>query len=151
MNERLDFLVRKNKGKNNLKSHQQFFKGFNLKKLEYIDLEESDTLLSKVRSVFKLLESKIELIENNEKSNSVLIAEKLSLVQPNDCCFVFTDDVYTCGMFKATAQSVLKNCLDVAFLAYDNTCSLIDSEFKFAFTINYSDENNNYDIQLKEI
>lgn len=157
--ERLGFLIRKNKGKLKLNEYKQFFKGFNLKGLEYIELEESDQILERVRSTFLSIERECEMIEYGSSNNSSLLKEVLNRANHSESCYIFTDDVYQCGMFKANSKSALNECLNVAFLDYENTCFVIDHQFKYSFLINYYDEfanedKNTFDIQrtvLKEI
>jgi len=154
MSERLDFLVRRNKGKDYLNTYKQFFKGFNLKGLEYIELEEADKIRYQIRRIFPSIKQENEIVSNDKLSNSKLISEASNRIDHNDYCFIFTDEVYNCGMFKCTTRSALDSCLNIAFLAYDNTCFLTDCNFKFHFTVNYEDATSDeyfdtYEIQRK--
>jgi hypothetical protein len=157
--ERLDFLIRKNKGKLKLNEYKQFFKGFNLKGLEYIELEESDQILKKVRDILPSGAREGEMISDGFAGTPNLLKGIISKLEEDENCFIFTDDVYECGMFKANSKSALNECLNVAFLDYENTCFVIDHQFKYSFLINYYDEfanedKNTFDIQrrvLKEI
>jgi len=156
MNERLDFLLRKNKGKSKLNEYKKFFKGFNLKHLEFIELEESDEILKRVRSTFPSIEQECEMISNELPINSNLLKEVLNSANKGDSCYIFTDDVYECGMFKTDTKSALNNCFDVAFLAYENTCFIVDHQFNFSFLISYYDDDhmdfkNEFDIQRRII
>jgi hypothetical protein len=152
--ERLDFLIRKNKGKLKLNEYKHFFKEFNLKGLEYIELEESDQILKRVRSTFLSIERECEMIKNESSNNSSLLNEVLNRANNNESCYIFTDDVYQCGIFKANSKSALNECLNVAFLAYEHTCFVVDHQFKFSFLINYCNEfanqdKNTFDIQRR--
>jgi len=138
--ERLDFLIRKNRGKSKLDEYKQLCKNFNLKSLEFIELEESDQVRKKIRSAFPSVEHESEMINNDLSRSSNLLNEVLSLTKDDDQCYIFTDDVYTCGMFKTYTKSALNICFGVAFLAYENTCFIVDRQFNFSFTVNYYGE-----------
>jgi hypothetical protein len=153
-NKRLSLLIRKNYDRKKLDDYKSFFKGFNLKRLEYIDLEQSDEIREKIRSIFPPIELDSEMLETGSR-NSKLIDRLSNTIVADDVSYVFTDDVEICGMFRASTTSILKNCLDIAFLAYDNTCFVTDSQFRFSVTINYNDiEDRDYpdkfEIQVKE-
>ena len=155
-NKRLSLLIRKNNGKLKLNDYKQFFKSFNLKKLTYIELEQSDEVVNKIETIFSEIVPKFEMIKNDTAQESKLLDEILALVDEKKTCYIYTDYVEECGMFTATTKSAIKGCLNVAFLAYNNICYLTDSDFKFMFIINYYDDGdrynkNEYDIQRKVI
>lgn len=154
MNERLDLLIRRNKGKDQVHQYKKFFKSFNLKNLTYIELEESDIVLAQIRNIFPSIEQENEVIANDQSSKAKLILDTLNRISDSDYCFIFTDEVYNCGMFKCTAKSALNSCLNIAFLTYQNTCFITDCNFKFSLSIDYEDEPldkdfDTYDIQRK--
>jgi len=137
-----------------LDSYKNFFEDFNLKKLEYIELEKSDEILNTVGLIFPPIEMVSEMINNNSSEESALIKKSKDDVSPGDICYVFTDDVYECGMFTATAESVLKSSLGMAFLDHTNTLRVVDRDFKYTIGINYYDTEHidypdTFDIQKK--
>lgn len=155
-NKRLDFLIRKNRGRHKLDAYKLFFQGFNLNELMYIELEESDEILNRVRNIFPPLETVSEMIEDAASKTSLIIQELKKSISTDDFCYVFSDDVRECGMFKTTANSALDSCLEIAFKAYDNTCFIVDGNFEYCFTINYNDLNDRdypdtFDIQNKRV
>ena len=139
-NKRLSLLLRKNYGRKKLDDYKSFFEGFNLKGLEYLDLEHSDEIIERIRNTFPSIEPEFEMLENDPQKSSELITQVLNNVADDDLSYVFSDDVEYCGMFKGTTKSILKGCLGMAFLAYENICFVTDSEFKFSFVVNYNDE-----------
>lgn len=143
-NKRLSFLIRKNSGRHKLNDYKQFFKGFNLKKLIYIDLEHSDRILDDSGRIFHSVVEEFEMIKNNSLQNSILIDEISKTVKGNDSCYIFTDIVDECGMFTCTTKSALQSCLGIAFLSYNNICFLTDCEYKFSFIIGYNGEDDRY-------
>ena len=143
-NKRLSLLIRKNYGGRKLSDYKSFFRGFNLKRLEYIDLENSDEIRERINNIFSAIEPEFETLENDSQKNSELITKILDGVADDDISYVFSEDVEYCGMFKGTTKSILKSCLGIAFIAYENTCFVIDSQFKFSLIISYNDIEDNY-------
>jgi hypothetical protein len=143
-NKRLSLLIRKNNGRRKLDGYKQFFKGFNLKRLEYIDLEQGDKVREQIKNTFAAIEHKFEMINNGSGAESALLSEISNTITDVATCYIFTDDVEECGMFKTSTKSAIKSCLDIAFLAYNNTCFFVDYEFKYSFTINYNDDEDRY-------
>jgi len=143
--ERRLLLSRKNIGRYKLDDYKQFFKGFNLKELKYIELEQSDKIRTKATNIFSSIEKEYELTTNAPRENSILLSEVLENISYGDRCYIFTEEVDLCGMFIATTKSAIEACLEIAFLTYNNTCILIDSNYSFSFTINYCDNEDLYD------
>ncbi|MBB6499990.1 hypothetical protein HDF25_002134 [Pedobacter cryoconitis] len=158
-NNRLDLLIRKNKGKSLLNKYKEIFflSGFKEDELIYIDLDKSDKLLSYIRTVFPMIQQSVEILsENSTYHDSKLLTSIFVNLDSSDGCYIFSDDVYYCGMYLTDAKSVQEHCLNVARLGYSNTCFLLDKELKFSFTINFYNEGsieskNKFDIQLKLI
>jgi hypothetical protein len=145
-NKRLSLLIRKNSGRPRLQEYKQFFIGFNLKQLEYIDLEHSDLILEQTKNIFPLTEKVSEIVENDQLQDSSFLKEILDSVSVNDKCYIYNDAVYECGMFIANTKSIFKNCLEMAFLTYNsnNTVFIVDYDLKFSITIDYYDIEDKY-------
>src|ERR1700744_4318495 len=138
-NKRLSLLIRKNYGRHKLGAYKRFFEGFNLRDLSYVDLEESDKILDKIREVFPSLENIPEMIKNKNADILSLTNTLKKSIPVNDACYIFSDDVYECGMFKTNTKSALDRCFEIAFQAQENTCFITDSNFKYSITVNYND------------
>lgn len=151
INDRLDFLLRINKGKDKLSRYDELFlySGFVNSDSEYIDLETSDLILERIRQIFPPVDSINELLLDNQPFNSGLLTLVLNSFGES-CCYLFTDDVYYCGMYLIKTKLAISNCLTVAKNAYNNTCFLLDVNYQFSFTINCN-ENANFDVQGKLI
>lgn len=156
MNERLNFLHRKNKGRLKIESYKNVLinSGFNISELEYMDLEKSDEIILRGREVFAKIEKESELL----KSDSIFIDSDLMRnvymgLSKSDTCYVYTDDFEYCGIYKANAKRGFEVAFNVARNDFQNTCFLLDERMKYSFTINYYDENHidepgTFDIQL---
>ena len=156
---RLDLLIRKNKGKSLLSKYKEMFvcTGVQETDLKYVNLDESDKILHDIRTIFPEVHEQVEILSEN---CTFLDSELLTLIFANlsslDQCYMFSDDVYYCGMYIADAKSVQACCLNVAKTGYSNTCFLLDKELRFSFTINYYKEGdaelkNKFDIHLKSL
>lgn len=157
-NERLSYLIRKNYGRFKLDDLKKFFKGFNLKKLNYIELAEADKIIRDIKNIFSEINVQSEIIDNNPSVSSFLIKQISEQVKPDDTCYIYANNAEICGMFTATTQSALKNCLSIVFLAdvYDNDCYIVDTQLRFWVLINYYNDDDRYDpnrfeIRLKQI
>jgi hypothetical protein len=148
-NKRLSYLIRKNNGRYKLQEYKQFFKGFNLKKLEYIELEQSDLVLKEIEHFSSSYEVKSEVVDSLVDSS--LLQDLLNLITYDDKCYIYNDDVSECGMFIASSRSVINNCLDIAFLTYNNTLFVVGHDFQFHLIIDYYDGEDRYDPNKFEI
>ncbi|MGQ7855177.1 hypothetical protein ACUN24_13155 [Pedobacter sp. WC2501] len=156
-NKNLDFLIRKNKGKFLQQKYETIFisAGLFMDKIEYIDLEKSDYLINRIRAIFPEVREETEILSDNiTVLDSKLLTKAFSMVD-SDYCYIYSDDVYYCGMYLISSKLAQECCLNVAKLGYSNTCFVLDKELKFAIRINFYDEDdneykNNFDIQLKE-
>lgn len=153
VNQKLDFLLRKNKGKIKLELYKKMFieSGFKENDLEYIELHESDKLLIKIRNIFPLIDEDTERLLGNNIYASKLLS---GVLKERDCqsfCYIFSDDVDICGMYLVKTEIVQKYCLNVAKFGYSQTCFIIDINFNFSATINYDGdlETNIFDIHVK--
>lgn len=156
--KRLDTLLRKNKGKALLYSYTGMFRsaGFQNDELTHIELEKADELIIRIREVFPNLNREVEFLpgEGNYQDSKLLM-----LILSNFCdgdCYVYSDDVYFCGMYQTTVKSAIEYCLKVAKFGYSNTCFILDRDFKYSFRINYYVDGepslrSKFDIQLKRV
>ncbi len=156
MNKRLEFLQRKNKGKQRLELFVTVLinSGFKRLELEYIDLEKSDEIIEQAKDKFKGIDRETELLgsENLFIDSDLLRATYLSL-DKNDTCYIYTDDFQYCGMFIGNARRSFELAFEVAKNDFQNTCFILDTNLKYSFLINYNDESDNndpnsFDIQL---
>jgi hypothetical protein len=156
-NKNLDFLIRKNKGRFLQQKYEAIFisAGLFMDKIEYIDLEKSDYLINRIRAIFPEVREETEILSDNiTVLDSKLLTKAFSMVD-SDYCYIYSDDVYYCGMYLISSKLAKECCLNVAKLGYSNTCFVLDKELKFSIRINFYDEDdneykNNFDIQLKE-
>lgn len=155
----LDFLIRKNKGKLIIDKYYSMFllTGFTNDELVYIDLKKSDELIRAIKESFSTLENqKVEILASESNYHDSALLNSMLAKDDSKCSYVFSDDVYYCGMYSVSNKSALKCCLNVAKLGYSNTCFILDENLRFSFTINYYDSGdselkNKFDIQLKSI
>lgn len=130
--------------------------GFSDAELAYVDLEETDRLINRVKEIFPDAKQVIEILsENSTYIDSNMLNAVFGGVS-NDECYVFSDDFDICGMYMTNAQTARQHCLDVAKLGYSNTCFILDKLFRFWFTINFYGEGdaeliNKFDIQFKTV
>lgn len=155
INNKLDFLKRKNKGKFLLKKYEDMFIAAGLNDLEYIDLEKSDNLINRVREVFPGVQGQSEILSDNITAFDSELLIKAFSIADSEYCYVYSDDVYYCGMYLTNSKSAQQCCLDIAKLGYSGTCFLLDKELKFLVRINFYNEDHNeyrnkFDIQLKQ-
>jgi ABC-type antimicrobial peptide transport system permease subunit len=158
MNERLDFLLRKNKGKDRLEDYKNVLlrSGLNILELKYLNLEESDKVIKVLKNSFNNVDRETELLDDKSFFIDSDLMRKIFLgLSNNDISYIFTDDFEYCGMFVVDAKRGLETALNIAKEDIQNTCFILDSNYRYYFAINYNDENNNnpntYDIQLKNL
>jgi len=123
---------------------------------EYINLEKSDSLINRVREVFPEIQEQTEILPDNITVFDSELLTKAFSTADSDYCYLYSDDVYYCGMYLTNSKFALQCCLDIARLGYSSTCFLLDKELKFSILINYYDEGHNeyrnkFDIQLKQL
>ncbi len=71
--------------------------GFNESELKHVGLEESDEQLGRIRNVFPEIHEQVEILsESCTYLDSKLLMS--AFVGSNDC-YIFSDDVYYCGMY----------------------------------------------------
>ncbi|MFN0290104.1 hypothetical protein [Pedobacter helvus] len=153
VNQKLDFLLRKNKGKIKREIYKNMFieSGFKEEDLKDVELQESDRLLTKIRDIFPLINEDTEILVGNRISDSKLLSNVLKERDGQSYCYVFSDDVDICGMYIVKAEKAQKYCLNVAKFGYSRTCFVIDINFNFSATINYDGnlETDIFDIHVK--
>jgi hypothetical protein len=155
-NERLNFLVRKNKGKGKLNAYKSFFNELEFAYLRYIELDEADKVLMNIREIFPNIEQKNEWLTNDALITDSKLLTEIINASSNELCYIFTDDVYECGMFLSDVKSAINNSLKIAKSSFQNTCFITAQKLNFSFTINYYDEDhidfkNEFDIQGRVI
>lgn len=158
MNKRLDFLLRKNKGKQRIELFKTVLlnSGFKRLELEYIDLEKTDEIIEQAKDKFRRIERETELLgsKNLFIDSDLMRATYLSL-DKNDTCYIYTDDFKYCGIVICNATRSFELAFEVAKNDAQNTCFILDTNLKYSFLINYYDENDNsapnsFDIQLSK-
>jgi hypothetical protein len=155
-NERLNFLIRKNKGKGKLDAYKSFFNELGFAYLKYIELDEADKVLMNIKKIFPSIERECEWLTNDASSTDSKLLMEIINTSSNELCYVFTDDVYECGMFLSDVKSAINNSLTIAKSSFENTCFITSQKLNFSFTINYYDEDhinfkNEFDIQRRVI
>jgi len=159
ISKRLDLSLRKNKGKSLMKRYKEMFvlSGFQETELKSVNIEKSDEIKSKIKASFPKVQKQVEILSDicTFRDSRLL---KLTFAEVSGCdeCFIFSDDVEYCGMYIVSAKSAQEYCLNVAKLGYSNTCFLVNTNFRFSFTINYHIDGsvelkNKFDIQLKSL
>jgi hypothetical protein len=159
MNERLDFLKRKNEGNKRMETYVDVFihAGFNKSELVNLDLTNSDKLIKELNGTFSNLEKHTELLGNeNYFFDSNLMREIYLSLNEDSKCYVYTDDYQFCGIFILNAKRGFENAFNVAKYDAQNTCFLLDIDLKYSFVINYYDKNhidepNSFDVQLYKL
>ncbi|MBB6239844.1 hypothetical protein HDC90_004506 [Pedobacter sp. AK013] len=157
-NSKLDFLIRKNKGKKVYNRYKQIFldAGFAEKDIKYVDLETSDKIIASIKQIFPPIKEKTEILtDSRDPIDSKLLSIAFSGSDTLAECYMFSDDYDICGMYLAKSNFVEKFCLNIAKYGYSKTCFIVDKNFKFSMTINYdniinSESIGSFDIHLKE-
>ncbi len=156
MNKRLDFLQRRNKGKQRIEQYEAILtnSGFNKLELEFVELEKSDKIIDQLKSEFTSIHRETELLDNASLfiDSDLMRAIYLNL-DKNATCYIYTDDFQYCGMFIVNAKRGFEIAFNVAKNDSQNTCFLLDIDSKYSLLINYNDENdssnpNTFDIQI---
>ena len=155
---KLDFLLRKNKGKDLLKDYKKMFlsAGFKDEELTYIELERSDNVIEQIKQSFPSINEEVEVLDGSISfAESRLLSSVFRPENDGRSCYMFSDDVYYCGMYLVKYRIAKEYCLNVAELGYSNTCFIVDADFNFSFTINYhgkeeSEFQDMFNIQLKQ-
>ena len=159
MNKRLEFLHRRNKGKQRIEQYEAILvnSGFNKLELEFIELEKSDEIVEQSKSKFTNIDRKTELLDKESLFiDSDLMRSIYLNLDKNSTCYIFTDDVQYCGMFIVNAKRGFEIAFNVAKNDSQNSCFLFDTDLEYSFLINYNDEKDSngfcsYDIQLWKI
>jgi len=159
MNERLDFKWRENNGKKKIKSYKETFirADFDNSNLKPIDLIGSDLIIDEVKKIFPGITARKELL--NEDLNFVesdLMREIYLSLKESELSYIYTDDFIYCGMFLVDSKKAFENAFNVAKVDIQQTCFILDSKFRFHFTITYNDKlhsdfPNAFDIQRKSL
>jgi len=106
-NDRLDFVVRRNRGKTLVNKYREMFvlSGLEEKELKSVDLEKSDEVLNQIRSIFPSVQRQVEVLSDScTFLDSKLLTSTFAELGSADECYLFSDDVYYCGMFIVTAN-----------------------------------------------
>lgn len=160
MNNQLEFLLRKNKGKSKQTAYKRLFldSGFVESELTYIGLEQADEIVKNINNIFSKVQEKAELIPGTIKQfeYSRLLNE---IDQENDGdsgCYIFTTNYKYCGMYLVKLRRALACALIIAKKDYQNLFFIVDKGFKYSISIHYNDESHiddpvKFDIQSKEI
>lgn len=155
-NSRLDFLKRKSYGKKIMAEYEKVFIDAGLQSINliHVELEKSDSLISSVQDIFPVVEEQTEILPYDIlPSDSKLLKQ---VIEHSNCCYLYLDEVYYCGMYLVETKLAYDSCLTIAKLSNNNTCFLLDRELKFSMRINfynidYNEDNyrNKFDLQLK--
>jgi hypothetical protein len=156
--KRTDILKRRERGKHKKMLLQQllFSEGLNVADISFIDLEMSDELLEKVKTTFPLIYHEVEFLPvlNYSFRNSHLLNQEFKEVKDKSLCYLYTSDFEITGLVLINARKAFEHCLNIAFKDEQNTCFLLDEQFRYSFTINYYDKFHSenpdcFDIQRK--
>lgn len=111
----------------------------NLQPADLIGLEQADNIIQKLRQKSTSSCANEEFIEDNLSFiESNLLREVYLFLNDSDMCYSFTDNYEYCGLYLAQAKRSFKNAFKLAF--NNETCFLLDKEFKYSFRINYYDK-----------
>lgn len=155
---RADILKRTQQGREKKLAleHLLIAENFASNEMKFIGLEASDKILEKVRLVFPLIQQEAELLSsvNYSFKSSLLLNEVFNQLKVDSLCYVYNSDFNVIGLFLLNARKAFEHCLDIARKDEQNTCFLLDEQFRYSFTINYYDSSDNYnpnrfDIQRK--
>lgn len=139
MNKKLDFLKRKNKGKLLIENYHLLFSDFSNKK--YIELVDSDEILNNLKLVIDENRFfKNEFLDDMDYKKSSLMNELYEEFKDINA-YIFTDDVYYCGMYLVQVREGINKILDITAKTKDNTCFLLAEDFSFSLTVNYYCQN----------
>lgn len=156
MENRLEILLRKNKGKRYMVDYLSVVLNSGLSESEVIaiGLEETNTIMEMAKLKFQSIDKTVELLpEKASFFDSELLRELYLNLNANDCGYLYTDAFKYCGIFKVKA----KRCLEVAFSIakndFQNTCFVLDANLRYSLLINYyeqsdSDNSCTFDVQL---
>lgn len=142
----MDSLIkRKILGKAKQDKYDKLFK--DLQPAELIELKLTDQIVEKLREKSKSACSSEEFVETDLSFiESDLLREVYLELKDTDLCYSFTDNFEYCGLYLAPAKRCFENAFELALK--NETCFLLDTEFKYSFRINYYDKNHN-DYPLK--
>lgn len=142
MKTRLDFLKRRLKGKNFKKEYDSLFFDFNDKKL--ISLERSVKIIEelKLRATEDYID--VEFVQENLSFiESDLLRNVYRNLNDSNVSYLFTDKVELCGLYLVNSKDAFEKAFRIAFK--DETCFILDKDFKYYFRINYySKDHNDY-------
>lgn len=150
MTTRIDFLRRKNLGKNKLSKYKALFNIFH--DIIHIPLEESDRILSDLN--FTKVSNQI--IEDTASiEDTILIKLYENIDNTDNKAYVFTDDFIYCGLFLINTKDILRKSLEIVKKEENNTLFILDTYKRFFIRINYYDYLHKefpsmYDINISE-
>lgn len=154
----LEFLIRKNKGKGMLQNYEGLFlaSGFSTDELSYVSLEISDAIVDQVKSNVLKFNSSNEFISVGQTWTDSKLLNLLYVEDLSEKCYIFSDEVYYCGMYLVQRQAAIINSLKVSKLSEQNTFFAVGVNMDFFLTLNYYDENHSndkkvFDIQIRKI
>lgn len=155
MGNRLDFLLRKNKGDKMLSAYKGVFlqSGFKTEELTYVNLEDTDKVMNILRSMANRVRLEYEVISGD--CRNVECSKLLNNMHDRfgeEQCYIYIDNYEYCGMFLCRGKIALENALNMAFNDGQHSCFILNVNYKYAFLVNYGDiENfdfpNEFDIQ----
>lgn len=156
MENRLDILVRKNKGKRYLDNYLSVVlsSGLSENEIVIVELEETDTIIEMAKLKFQSIDKVLELLpEKASFIDSELLSDLYLNLEEDALGYLYTDAYQYCGIFKVKA----KRCLEVAFSIakndFQNTCFVLDSNLRYSLLINYTEQIDDdypctFDVQL---
>lgn len=152
-NNKIKIARRKLIGKNKIQDYRNEFSS--IQQISMLDIEDTDIILQKLRDK-KLIRKKVEIIKSLDIESFIdsIILKSIYLDETNSSeCYTFSDYYFYCGIFIAYTKDVIKECLFIARSAFNNTCFILDKNYRFYLRINYYDFNHNddpdsYDIQV---
>jgi hypothetical protein len=153
MSNRVNILKRKQKGKVIKSYYQNLFSIFNSS--EFIDLEETDLIITRMRQNLMNIKAKNEFIETNmEFIESDLMRRIYLKLTENDQCYIFSDEYEYCGMYLINSKRAFEKFLRITVQSTNGTAFLMDKNLNYFFRINYHDHlddevPNKFDIQKR--
>jgi hypothetical protein len=123
--------------------------GFNLKDATHYNLEELIQVGNNLQTRIDFENPKFEEIDDTQSFLDSDLLHELFMNCSESCCFVYSQNCRDCGMYRIETKSGIPYLLNLAKSDYQETCYLIDEEFKYYIIVNYLKNECVYDIQLR--
>lgn len=142
MKNELDIRLRKQKGKARLPFFHAHVVGF--QKPVWIDIGESDQIISKLKKYFVNKQELNELVDKNQNFiESDLLRNTYNLLSKSSRAYLFTNDFDLCGIYDVLAKEAIENAFEISKNDFNQTCFIASMNEGFYFRINYYDSDHN--------